>query len=654
MTDTPYRLLPGMVHSGFSVRAADEAVACLRDDAKERWLLTGSAGDPAPRLPLLSESQMRTLVAEEEGDPPRDGAVLQPPVWSPDGERLAFGYGGVWTVGADGSGLRRLSARRLEMPGSGRGAAGSTNLHAERNAYLVWHPSGASVFFLSTGRQGAVTLFQADAEGRWERKLIDDVPIIPSFAVSPSGRSLAAVVSDGVTTGIRLLELGHAAALSQDSHPDAETIAGRPLYRHAKLAWLDDERVVLRGSGHTGWSRHELLRLDRSSRLVHERPLTAGTWEDGEMVLSPDGHRAVLSSLEGTPFEERLWELDLYTEERRPLLAESEPGFRMPVAWRGTRIYFTYASPSARGDLYVLETSTGATRRLTFSDDRLTCRTDFHVETVTLDPDDNGSPPLPILLLVPSAAGQHPLPGIVWCHGGPAMAVGRGWQHLPAWLANAGFVVAIPAFRGSTGLGEAFMQAGYGENLGSADLQDVLRAGRYLSSRADVDPARLGVAGRSWGGYLTLRTLTHSEGTDLFRCGWAAAAIADWEIQQAETEVRYYDYQLLGGFLPESQIRARARDRSPIHHLDHLTRPILITHGRSDRDVPFRQIENFVEHARQAGNANVLHEFYEDEGHANKRAENIVGEASKALAFLRMHLVPWDLTSNPCGGQAAY
>jgi dipeptidyl aminopeptidase/acylaminoacyl peptidase len=654
MTNTPYRLLPAVVHSGFSVRAADGAVACLRDDVKERWLLTGSSGDPAPRHLLVSESQMRALVADEEGNAPRDEAMLQPPVWSPDGERLAFGYGGVWTVGADGSGLRRLSTRRLEMPGSGRGAAGNTNLHAERNAYLAWHPSGASVFFLSTGRQGAVTLFQADAEGRWERKLIDDVPIIPSFAVSPSGRSLAAVVSDGVTTRIRLLELDHATTLSQDSHLDAGTIAGRPLYRHAKLAWLDDERVVLRGSGHTGWSRHELLRLDRSGRLVHERQLTEGTWEDGEMVLSPDGHRAVLSSLEGTPFEERLWELDLHTKERRLLLAEAEPGFRMPVAWAETRIYFTYASPAARGDLYVLETSTGTTRRLTFSDDRLTCRTDFQVETVTLDPGHDGSPPLPILLLVPAAARQRPLPAIVWCHGGPAMAVHQGWQHLPAWLANAGFVVAIPAFRGSTGLGEAFMQAGYGENLGAADLQDVLRAGRYLSSRADVDPARLGVAGRSWGGYLTLRTLTHPEGTDLFRCGWAAAAIADWEIQQAETEVRYYDYQLLGGLLPESGIRAHARDRSPIHHLDLLTQPILLTHGRKDRDVPFRQMESFVEAARQAGNPSIAHEFFEDEGHTNKRTENILTEASRALAFLRMHLVPWDLTSNPSGGQAAY
>ncbi len=160
-----------------------------------------------------------------------------------------------------------------------------------------------------------------------------------------------------------------------------------------------------------------------------------------------------------------------------------------------------------------------------------------------------------------------------------------------------------------------------------------------------------GFAGRSWGGYLSLRAVTRA--VHPFVCGWAGAAIADGEIQQTETEVRYYDYQLLGGFLTDEAVRARAKDRSPIHGIADLKVPLLITHGRKDHDVPFRQIKKFVQAARQCG-APLEEALFFDEGHANKEEANIVTEYSRILAFFRRHLLPWDFKSNPCPGQAVY
>jgi len=654
MRDLPFRLLPGLTHSGFSIRSSDGAVACLRDDAGERCLTISAEGQAAPMSRLINDAQMNAITASlgSSSRAPDTKSGLQSPVWSPDGNSLAFGYRGVWTIKPDGSDLRRVSDRPVEAPGAGRGAAGATNLNAERNAYVTWRPDGRSLFFLSCERGAAVALFEVSADGTWERKIGRDVMAIPSFALSPSGNRLAVVATDGRETELWIVLLADAGLDLRTSALDIGAYAGRPLYRHSKILWLTETELVLRGSGRTGWSKHELFTLE-SDQVVHQRSISVGDWEDGELVVSSDGRRGVLSSREGTVFEENLWLIDFESGDRRRIPLNLPTGFQMPIAWREDKIFFTYSSPFARGDLYVVDLAASSSgQRLTFSDDLLIARQDFDIEVVMAETEPGGPSVRTILFLPVNAKG--PLPAVVWCHGGPALAVDLGWQRHPAWLASAGFAVAVPAFRGSTALGVPFMEAGYEENLGVADVEDVLAAGRYLASRAEVDSSRIGVAGRSWGGYLTLRALTNPKSDGLFRCGWAAAAIADWEVQQAETEVRCYDFQLLGGFLPEETIRERARDRSPIHDLKRLTGPVLVTHGRDDKDVPFKQIDRFVEHARRNGLENVLHEFYEGEGHANRKPENILAESSRALQFLRAHLCSWDFESNPCGRQVAY
>jgi len=232
------------------------------------------------------------------------------------------------------------------------------------------------------------------------------------------------------------------------------------------------------------------------------------------------------------------------------------------------------------------------------------------------------------------------------------MAVSRGWSRYEAWLASHGFAVLVPAFRGSAGLGIRHMEEGLSAGVGEADLSDVLTGAHWLEAQPGIDKDRIAVGGRSWGGYLTLRAVTQPEHP--FVCGWAGAAISDWEIQQAETEVRYYDFQLLGGFLTDNSVRARAQERSPIHAMDQVKVPLLITHGREDRDVPFRQIEEFVRALRthKAPLEEAL--FFEGEGHSNNKVANVLTETARILAFFRRHLLPWDLTSNPCGDQEVY
>ena len=189
-------------------------------------------------------------------------------------------------------------------------------------------------------------------------------------------------------------------------------------------------------------------------------------------------------------------------------------------------------------------------------------------------------------------------PPIVWVRGGPTGFSRFDYAPLLSWLANEGFLVVTPNYRGSTGHGVAFMEAVAGEGLGQNDLADVLAAAEYSRTHPNADPRRgVGVGGRSWGGYLTLMAVTRAP--EVFSCAVAGAAISDWAVQQAQTETRAYDRWLVGGWLYEQE--ARARDRSPVTHAGRITAPLLVYHGEADLNVPFAQIGPFVERARQAG-----------------------------------------------------
>ena len=153
-------------------------------------------------------------------------------------------------------------------------------------------------------------------------------------------------------------------------------------------------------------------------------------------------------------------------------------------------------------------------------------------------------------------------PAVVWIWGGRPGSPDSPTRRQPAWLANEGFVVITPNYRGSTGHGVPFMEAVAGDGVGKIDLQDVLAAAEHLKTLPYVELGRgVGIGGHSWGGYLTLMAVTQAP--EAFSCAVAGAAIADWTVQQAQTEVRWYDRWLVGGWL----VRARsARPRAIADH----------------------------------------------------------------------------------------
>ena len=351
------------------------------------------------------------------------------------------------------------------------------------------------------------------------------------------------------------------------------------------------------------------------------------------------------------------------------------------VAATATRAWVVRRTPDSWGDLYVCDMSgpSGpcATTRLTHTMPHALRRKlqplpeERWIETagggrmhclVYVPPSPSTRRPSPSA--PPVAADpthREPAGALVWVHGGPMVQV--RWDYYPVyhWLASQGFVVVVPNFRGSTGFGVPHMDAVMGDGVGRADVDDVagvaavLRAdpGRLVDTgRVPLDLSRgIGVAGRSWGGYVALMlacTRPH-----VFSAYVAGSAIADWAVQQRHTEVRYYDHWLLGGWAYEAEAGARAVARSPVTHAGDVRGPLLVYHGDKDNDVPFAQLPPFVERVKAAG-ADVEFVVYEGEGHSNRDPENQRDVLQRIETFLRVNLKPWDFVSNPHGDVTAY
>jgi len=180
-----------------------------------------------------------------------------------------------------------------------------------------------------------------------------------------------------------------------------------------------------------------------------------------------------------------------------------------------------------------------------------------------------------------------------------------------------GFAVLDVNYRGSTGYGRAYRCKLNGQ-WGMADVEDCIAGARYLVERGLADEQRLAIRGGSAGGYTTLCALTFHH---LFRAGAVYYGVSDLEALARDThkfEAHYLD-RLIG---PYTTCRDLYRERSPIHHADKLSCPVIFFQGLEDKVVPPEQTEKMV-NALRVRNIPVAYVPFEGEQHGFRRAENI-------------------------------
>jgi dipeptidyl aminopeptidase/acylaminoacyl peptidase len=223
-------------------------------------------------------------------------------------------------------------------------------------------------------------------------------------------------------------------------------------------------------------------------------------------------------------------------------------------------------------------------------------------------------------------AGELP-PLIVKSHGGPTGSTSAELALSLQFWTSRGFAVCDVNYGGSTGYGRAYRERLNGR-WGEVDVLDCVGAARALVAERRADARRLAITGGSAGGYTTLCALTFH---DAFRAGASHYGVSDLEALARDThkfESRYLD-RLVGPY-PEAASLYRAR--SPIHHVERLSCPIIFFQGLEDAVVPPNQAELMVEALRRKG-LPVAYLAFEGEQHGFRKAETIRTVLRAELAF---------------------
>ena len=216
----------------------------------------------------------------------------------------------------------------------------------------------------------------------------------------------------------------------------------------------------------------------------------------------------------------------------------------------------------------------------------------------------------------------------VWSHGGPTGFARPEFSLALQFWTSRGIGILDVNYSGSAGYGRAYRERLNGR-WGVLDVSDCVDGVQALAAAGLADPDRLSIRGGSAGGFTTLAALTFS---DVFAAGISLYGIGDLEMLATDThkfESRYLD-GLVGPYPAGRQVY---QDRSPIHHLDQLSCPMLILQGADDTVVPPNQAEAMAAAVRAKGLPATLH-IFSGEGHGFRRAETIIAVAEEALAFL--------------------
>jgi dipeptidyl-peptidase-4 len=217
-------------------------------------------------------------------------------------------------------------------------------------------------------------------------------------------------------------------------------------------------------------------------------------------------------------------------------------------------------------------------------------------------------------------------PAMVFVHGGPARQMLPGYHYMQFYhwfyaynqfLADQGYIVLSVNYRSGIGYGNAFRRAADTNLRGNSEYQDVLAAGRYLQTRADVDPARIGIWGLSYGGLLTAQALARN--SDLFVAG-----------------VDYAGVHLYGNTLDTAALSFKS---SAVGAMEGWKSPVLLVHGDDDRNVDFSQTVGLVSLLRAR---NIYHELMvvPDDLHESFYHQNWITTFDRTTAFLKRFV--WD------------
>jgi dipeptidyl aminopeptidase/acylaminoacyl peptidase len=232
----------------------------------------------------------------------------------------------------------------------------------------------------------------------------------------------------------------------------------------------------------------------------------------------------------------------------------------------------------------------------------------------------------------------HPLPMVLHVHGGPWWRDGWSYNRYAQWYANRGYAVLQVNYRGSTGFGKAFINAGDREWAGKMH-DDLIDAVNWAIAERIADRERVAICGYSYGGYASFVGATFTP--EFFCCSVPVVGVTNLETMLANPPPYWaafaeQEYHRVGDpRTPEGITLLKAR--SPLHRADKITKPMLIGHGANDVRCKVAESDQIVA-AMTEKRIPVIYVVFPDEGHGFARPENDIAFKAIMEAFLARHL----------------
>lgn len=450
---------------------------------------------------------------------------------------------------------------------------------------IVWRPRGGGPFILLSTR---TTVF-SDAEGFWPR--VDQVDVASGKAKHVlRGR-------DGInewfadTNGTVRFGFGYNSDVNRASliYRAADNQSFRTLDR-ASLSkgetllspvafQTDPNKIIVRSSheGRDGFYDYDVQRGEYGKALfLNDR------YDAGGISLSLDGQ-----SIAGVHYVDDRPRVEWFDPEMKQLQADldkSVPGRVANIVSKSAdwnRLLVTVSSPTVPPSWWIMDRSTGKMSKIGHSQPALVGAVLAPMAAVSYKARDGLD--IPAYLTLPVGRAPKNLPLIVLPHGGPWVRDSLNYDHWVQFLANRGYAVLQPNYRGSSGYGAAFSDKGDGQ-WGLAMQDDVTDGVKWAVAQGTADPKRVCIMGGSYGGYAALQGSVRDP--DLYRCAVSFAGVSDLAMQ-----TRYYANFLYGAKFRGEMKRAVVDYEavSPVKHAADIKVPILLVHGKKDLTVPYEQ-----------------------------------------------------------------
>ena len=545
--------------------------------------------------------------------------------WSPNGQSIAYAsQGGIWVVSADGGAPRRLT----------NAAAGPGDPRQASDRAPQWSPKGRWILF-ETGRRGHNNMMVVSDDG-----MISD--LLTSANADEEGASWSA---DGTRISYTERSPEHFSGKlnvlkfdpAKGTASDVQTIYTAKNDRGGgwsvpKARWSPDGKSIAVTLQESGWNNVYLLPADGGA----PKAVTHGEWEDSNPVFSPDGKSVAVISNRGGAEESHVWTVSLNGEAAR-LAQFTQPGVDSAAQWStdGSKIYFHHASAFSSGDLVEARLKGDAkfltsTTPLNFSGDALVAPEAIHFTSK------DGTKIAAMMYKPRGYKSGTKYPGVLWIHGGPE---GQDVFRFDVWaqyLAQQGYVVLEPNYRGSTGYGEKFRNMNV-EDSGGGEMDDVAAGADYLVKQGLADAKRLAIGGGSHGGTMVAYAVTKYP--ELFAAAIELYGVVDratfLERTNRNSSTRWM--MKMGGWpkeKPEVYRKANA-----LLDVSKIQTPLLIMHGENDPQVPPYESAQFVR-ALKAANKTFFYVTYPNEQHGFSQRDHRLDAWRRQLAFLEKYINP--------------